>query len=72
MFEGPRSFTVVQMVTRGVLRCFRVVSGPAQVGKLSKTPRKRTFPAGRNSPDHPGWPTRGGRINKFLENHDFH
>ena len=41
--------------------------------KLFKTPRKRAFPAGRNRPDHPGWPARGGRVSQFheiLENHE--
>ena len=41
--------------------------------KLCKTHRKRTFPAGRNSPDHLGWPIRRGRVSQFhemFENHE--
>ena len=41
--------------------------------KLFKTPQKRGFPAGRNFPDHPGWPTRRGRVSQYheiLENHE--
>ena len=30
--------------------------------KLFETPWKRMFPAGRNSYNHLGWPTRGGRV----------
>ena len=41
--------------------------------ELFETDRKRAFPAGRNRPDDPGWPARGGRVSQFheiLENHE--
>ena len=45
--------------------------------KHFETPRKRTFPSGKNSPDHLGWSTRVGRVIEFrkfpkiMKKHDF-